>query len=99
MVGNFERSLFAGVSDILKDMARGWESKSIEAQQQDARGETRKRTAPLSAAERALFQRRRTLELARARTLDDLERSSAPAHRTMLEQALRAIDEQLRQIG
>jgi hypothetical protein len=80
-------------------MARGWESKSVEAQQQDAQNDSRKPTAPLSAAERSAMQRRRTLELARARTLADLERSSSPVHRAMLEQALRAIDEQMRQLG
>ncbi len=79
-------------------MARGWESKSVEAQQQDAGAATRKVRAPVSPAERASIQRRRTLQLARARTVADLERSTSPAHRTMLERALRAIDEQLRQI-
>ncbi len=80
-------------------MARGWESKSVEAQQQDARAERRKPAAALSAAERSTMQRRRTLELARARTLADFQRSSSPAHRTMLERALRAIDEQIQQLG
>lgn len=80
-------------------MARGWESKSIEAQQEDARAQRGKGGAPLTPSERANLQRRRTLELARARTLADLQRSSSPAHRSMLEQALRAIDDQIRQLG
>ncbi len=81
-------------------MARGWESKSVEAQQQDARNSaSRKSSAPLTADERAAIQRRRTLELARARTVADLERSPSPVHRAMLEQALRDIDEQIRQLG
>ncbi len=80
-------------------MARGWESKSVEAQQDDARANARKPTSSLSADERSVLQRRRTLELARARTLADLERSSSPVHRAMLEQALRAIDERLQQLG
>ncbi len=85
---------------MLRDgMARGWESKSVEAQQQDARGERGRRSVSLSAAERATLQRRRTLELARTRTLGDLQRSSSSAHRSMLEQALRAIEEQIRQLG
>jgi hypothetical protein len=79
-------------------MARGWESKSVEAQQQDAIADGHKRAAPISPAQRSAIQRRRTLELARARTAADLQRSSSSAHRSMLEQALRAIDEQLRQI-
>jgi hypothetical protein len=77
-------------------MARGWESKAVEAQQQDLNTSRRKAGAPLSPAQRAALERRRTLELARARTAADLGASTSPAHRVMLEQALRAIDEQLR---
>jgi hypothetical protein len=77
-------------------MARGWESKSIEAQQEEA---SRKRDVkpPLTEAEREQREQRRTLELARARTADDLARATATSHRQMLEQALRALDDQLRQ--
>jgi hypothetical protein len=80
-------------------MARGWESKSVESQQQDMTRDSRKRDAPLSASDRATLDRRRTLELARARTIADLRASTSAAHRSMLEQALRAIDDQLRQVG
>jgi hypothetical protein len=80
-------------------MARGWESKSIEAQQEQARTESRKAASPLSAAQRAMLQRRRTLELARARTVGDLQRCTSAAHRSMLEHALRAIDEQIGKLG
>lgn len=78
-------------------MARGWESKSIEAQQEQA---SRKRDVrpPLTEAERKQREQRRTLELARTRTADDLARATAPSHRHMLEQALGALDEQLRQL-
>ncbi len=76
-------------------MARGWESKSIESQQQDATAKSREAGEPLSPARRAALDRRRTLELARARTLSDLDACTSPAHRAMLEQALRAIDDQL----
>ncbi len=75
-------------------MARGWESKSIESQQQD-RAEPARITRELSASEREALERRRGLELARARTLADLEVSRSPHHRSMLQQALRTIDEQL----
>ncbi len=79
-------------------MARGWESKSVEAQQQDAVAK-RASGADVTPAQRAALQRRRTLELARARTAGDLHNSTSPAHRAMLEKALRAIDEQLRELG
>jgi len=79
-------------------MARGWESKAVESQQQDMTRGARRQQAPLSVSERAELDRRRTLELARARTVADLQRSTSAAHRSMLEQALRAIDEQLRRM-
>ena len=80
-------------------MARGWESKAVEAQQQDMSANRGKAAPPLSSpSQRSVVERRRTLELARARTAADLQASTSPPHRSMLEQALRAIDEQLRQI-
>ena len=75
-------------------MARGWESKSIEAQQDEAeRGKSKRRV--LSEAERALEAKRRTLVMSRTRAADDLSRATAPQHRRMLEQTIAAIDEQL----
>ena len=78
-----------------RNVARGWESKSIEAQQEEAS----RRAAgvrPLSEAELLRRDKRRTLELARTRAAEDLSRATAAPHRRMLEQALKALDEQLR---
>jgi len=76
-------------------MARGWESKSVEAQQEEAlRSSSGAKPAP-SAAELEREGKRRALELARRRALDDLNRASVPAHRHMLEQAIVSLDEQL----
>lgn len=75
-------------------MARGWESKSVEAQQED-REQSRPAEAPVSPEDAARHAQRRTLELIRARALADLALARSPAHRTMLESALRALDEQL----
>jgi hypothetical protein len=75
-------------------MARGWESKSVEAQQEEAiRAGTAHR--PSSPAEMAVEERRRSLELTRRRAVDDLSRASVPAHRHMLEQAIASLDEEL----
>jgi len=77
-------------------MARGWESKAVEAQQQEAA--ERKPAAPPVTAEEAERQRRRaTLMLARTRTLAQLQIACVPAHRSMLEQALADIDARLRE--
>ena len=73
-------------------MARGWESKSVEAQQEDRarQDQTVKRLTPEEAASEA---RRQTVALARARAVADLAAARSPAHRAMLEAALRALDE------
>lgn len=80
-------------------MARGWESKSVEAQQADREDSGKKRLPPLPPEEAARLATRRTLELARARAVHDLERATVPAHRSMLEAALAALDEQLAAIS
>lgn len=78
-------------------MARGWESKSVEAQQDEAlRG--RPARPALTDEQRITADRRRTLELTKVRALDDLSRASAPGHRQMLEQTIAALDEQLAQL-
>ncbi len=80
-------------------MARGWESKAIESQQQDGASTPKARAgAGPSPQQQAARERRRTLQLARARLTADLAASTAPAHKTMLQQAIAAIDEQLRAI-
>jgi len=78
-------------------MARGWESKAVEAQQDEAsRAQVRKPS--LSAEQRVIAERRATLELTRARAVADLNRATALPHRRMLEQAIATIDEQLAQL-
>jgi hypothetical protein len=75
-------------------MARGWESKSVESQQDDA-SRNREVKSALTDQQRIDLERRRTLELSRARALDDLNRASAPHHRRLLEQTLAALDAEL----
>ena len=78
-------------------MARGFDSKFVEAQQEEA---TRpKNIGPaLTPEQRVAADRQRALELSRARAADDLERASVPAHRTMLEQAIAALDAELQKL-
>ena len=76
-------------------MARGWESKSVESQQADR--ESRPGGGePVSADEAGRLAKRSTLELTRARALADLATARSPAHRQMLEAAIRALDDQLK---
>lgn len=79
-------------------MARGWESKSIESQQEEAARE-RVRKPALTPEQRVDLEKRRTLELSRARAEADLARATAPAHRRLLEQTIAAIDEQLSRLS
>jgi hypothetical protein len=78
-------------------MARGFESKMVEFQQEEAaRG--RAKNDLVSPEEQQRLARRGNLELARARAVADLSRATAPAHKQMLEQAIAALDEQLRRL-
>jgi hypothetical protein len=75
-------------------MARGWESKSIEAQQ-DAAAAARPAGPPITPEDAARRAKRATLLLARTRALADLQTACAAAHRAMLEQAIADLDTQL----
>ena len=79
-------------------MARGWESKAVEDQQQDARTAA-KPAAAVDPAEAARRAERATLQLARTRALADLQQACAPAHRAMLEAAIRDLDEKIRAVS
>jgi hypothetical protein len=77
------------------NMARGWESKSIE-QQQAERAEASKSAGPrLSQAQQKLNRHREGLLLARKRLADQLQAASHAQHRQMLDRAITEIDQQL----
>jgi hypothetical protein len=78
-------------------MARGFDSKFVEAQQEEA---TRPRTVGriLTPEQRVAAERRQTLERARARAAADLEHARVPAHRAMLERTLAALDAELAKV-
>lgn len=75
-------------------MARGWESKAVESQQ-DAAQAPRAPTGTVSPEEAAKKAQRATLLLARTRALADLQMACVPAHRAMLEQAIADLDRRL----
>jgi hypothetical protein len=79
-------------------MARGWESKNIESQQEEAMRRPRKGPPP-TADDLARAERRHSLGLMRSRAADDLGRASAPAHRRMLEEAIADLDRQIAALG
>ena len=75
-------------------MARGWESKAVESQQEDAAAKP-PTPARYSAEDNRRRSERATLMLARTRALADLQQACAPAHRAMLEQAIADLDRRL----
>jgi hypothetical protein len=74
-------------------MARGFESKAVADQQETA--QERKRPAKAGATDPERAARKRQLELARVDIERRLAVAVAPAHRQMLERALRALDAEL----
>jgi hypothetical protein len=73
-------------------MARGFESKSVADQQESA--QARRDRQPHTSVDPTLASRKR-LALARADVARRLATASVPAHRQMLERALRALDHDL----
>ena len=80
-------------------MARGWESKSVEAQQETAAAADRGAKPTITPEESARRGERMTLQLARTRALADLQSACAPAHRAMLEQAIADLDRRISSLG
>ena len=78
------------------DMARGWESKSVEAQIEETHSETS--TNPdqaISAEERQALIRKRDLTLSRRRVLQQLESSSSARYNELLRRTLAGLDAEL----
>ena len=78
-------------------VARGWESKGVEAQQADREAaQSQTASPPLTPEDAARVTRRRMLEVSRARAVADRAAAKSAAHRAMLDAAIQALDEQLR---
>ena len=79
-------------------MARGWESKSVEAQQAEASDKSAKPHPPMSADEAARSREKESLRLSRQRVLQQLEVSQNPRHRKQLEDSLADLDQKLKKL-
>ncbi|MDQ5836368.1 MAG: hypothetical protein M3379_06250 [Acidobacteriota bacterium] len=81
-------------------MARGWESKSVESQQEEknARESERRDSQPLTPEERERRDRLSSLELSRARALEQLERATSQPHRAMLKRTLLALEREIAEL-
>jgi hypothetical protein len=81
-------------------MSRGWESKDVESQMEEAAARrARPRQTSLTAAEIRLRVERESLELSRTRVIKDLETATHPRRREQLEAALRHLNEKLAGLG
>jgi hypothetical protein len=80
----------------LFNMARGWESKSVE-DQIDERAKQRESQSvdELTPEERLRRDRLASLQLSKSRLLAQLERAKHPTHRTILLKGLKAIEKQI----
>jgi len=79
-------------------VARGWESKSVEAQQAEARDGAVPSRPRLSAEEAARWREKEMLHLARQRVLQQLQANPNPRYRKLLQDSLNDLDTRLRQM-
>src|SRR5258708_24579695 len=77
-----------GLADYNGDMARGWESKSVEQQQEEASHGKDKSKAPMSAEQIAVERQRTGIELSPQHILQQLQVPCNARHRQMLEHEL-----------
>jgi hypothetical protein len=79
-------------------VARGWESKSVEAQQAEASDKAATPRTRLSPEAAARSRERENLRLSRTRVLQQLESSQNPRHQKLLQEALADLDEKLKRL-
>lgn len=81
-------------------MARGWESKAVEAQIEEGKQLVRddKGQATSSMEAKIRQQRLESLRLSRSRVLEQLERAQHSAHREVLLKGLQAVEKEIDEI-
>ena len=81
-------------------MARGWESKDVESQVEEAEA-PRQKTSPgaKSAEQISREQQRKDLQLSRTRIVNELASATHPNHRKSLEAALAHLEKKLSELG
>ncbi len=80
-------------------VARGWESKAIEAQQDEAAERNRPARARLTREEREHLQKIESLRLSLENVKQQLERTQQGRHRAVLERAKAELEERIQQLG
>ena len=77
-------------------MARGWESKSVEAQQAEASEKSAAPRKVMSPSEAARWREKESLRLSRQTVLQQLETTSVARHRELLQASLADLDKRLK---
>ena len=98
MVGPLARYV-ARSNLIMILVARGWESKSVVAQQAEASDKSAKHRMKLSPEAAARLRDRENLRLARQRVLQQIEAAQNPRHRQLLQEALADLDSKLKRLA
>ena len=82
-------------------MARGWESKAVSDQIEEAANRAQVPQSRNDRSPETVWRRQQleSLRLSQARTLAQMEQAARPAYRQMLEKALRAIEDQIEEIS
>ncbi len=80
-------------------MARGWESKGVEAQIEEGQGRENEPTRRLSAEERERKVRLQSLKLSRSRLNAQLEVAKSGPYREVLLKGLSAIERQIEDLS
>ena len=81
-------------------MSRGWESKDVESQMEEAASRRdAARKAPLTTDQIRVQTERHSLELSRARVLQDMETTTHERRRTQLQSALEYLERKIDELG
>jgi len=81
-------------------MARGWESKSVAEQMEDAdRASQMRDSVRITREESVRKDRLETLRMSRARLLEQLDRARNAAHRATLNAALMAVEKETAELS
>ena len=81
-------------------MARGWESKSVEAQMESVESRSSRATGfELSAAQITRVRERENIQLSRTRVMHELETSKNPRYVQLLNRELQVLEEKLQRLN
>jgi hypothetical protein len=82
-----------------RGMARGWESKSVEAQiEESVANDATKKRAVLTPEELQKQRRKMDLELSRSRVMQQLEQSTDERYSELLRRTLAALDKEIAEL-